>query len=136
MRHCYYYTISIFVIRVFSAISDIAILQIWTVMMALISVAWALTSYHRSVRYSRDDKIKLKYSAAIIAFIWHLMSARKFLLIFLWIIWYEDYYFSVSSIGFKSPSVNFSSLDGLYMCHSLGCYVILACDWSQPELVW
>ncbi|XP_044746132.1 XK-related protein 4-like [Coccinella septempunctata] len=56
---------------------DIAILQLWTVMMALISIAWALTSYHRSVRYSRDDKNKLKFSASLIAFCWHLMSAMS-----------------------------------------------------------
>ncbi|KAL3288719.1 hypothetical protein HHI36_003154 [Cryptolaemus montrouzieri] len=43
--------------------------------MALISIAWALTSYHRSVRYSRDDKHKLRFSSILVAFCWHLMSA-------------------------------------------------------------
>ncbi|KAK9873753.1 hypothetical protein WA026_002108 [Henosepilachna vigintioctopunctata] len=54
--------------------SDIVILQVWTVMMALISIAWSLTFYHRSVRYSRDDKHTLKCSAIVVAFCWHLMS--------------------------------------------------------------
>lgn len=55
--------------------TDIAILQAWTVIAALISIAWSLTSYHRSVRYARDDKEKVQVLGTSIAFCWHLMSA-------------------------------------------------------------
>ncbi|XP_018321466.1 XK-related protein 6 [Agrilus planipennis] len=53
---------------------DIAVLQAWTVIVAVVSVAWSLTSYHRSVRYSRDDKENVSWSATMVAFCWHFMS--------------------------------------------------------------
>ncbi|PSN51094.1 hypothetical protein C0J52_01543 [Blattella germanica] len=49
-------------------------LQAWAVICSLISVAWSLTSYHRSVRYARDDKENLEWQGAVMQFCWHLMS--------------------------------------------------------------
>lgn len=54
---------------------DLALVQLWTVIVCLISIGWALTSYHRSVRYARDDKEKIDWIGTIIAFCWHFMSA-------------------------------------------------------------
>ncbi|KAG5884623.1 hypothetical protein JTB14_023818 [Gonioctena quinquepunctata] len=54
---------------------NIAVIQAWTVLAALMSIAWSLTSYHRSVRYSRDDKDKIKWGGILVAFCWQLMSA-------------------------------------------------------------
>ncbi|XP_022912980.1 XK-related protein 6-like [Onthophagus taurus] len=54
---------------------DLTVLQAWTVLAALMSIGWSLTSYHRSVRYSRDDKEKIGWTGVFIAFCWHLMSA-------------------------------------------------------------
>ncbi|XP_031347050.1 XK-related protein 4-like [Photinus pyralis] len=54
---------------------DVAVLQSWTVLSSLLSIAWALTSYHRSVRFARDDKETLSSIAVLIGFCWHLMSA-------------------------------------------------------------
>ncbi|VEN51923.1 unnamed protein product [Callosobruchus maculatus] len=53
----------------------IAVLQAWTVLSALLSIAWSLTSYHRSVRYARDDKDKIRWTGLLVAFCWQLMSA-------------------------------------------------------------
>lgn len=50
--------------------------------MALMSIAWALTSYHRSVRFARDDKEKIKWAALLVAFCWQLMSACEFKLFY------------------------------------------------------
>lgn len=55
--------------------TDIAVMQGWTVLAGLMSIAWALTSYHRSVRYARDDKDKIKWVGLVVAFCWQLMSA-------------------------------------------------------------
>ena len=46
-------------------------------MCALISIAWALTSYHRSVRFARDDKEKLSWQGSTIQFCWHLMGTGR-----------------------------------------------------------
>ncbi|KAJ8925366.1 hypothetical protein NQ315_009196 [Exocentrus adspersus] len=54
---------------------NVEVIQAWTVLVALISVAWSLTSYHRSVRYARDDKDKVKWAGVLVAFCWQLMSA-------------------------------------------------------------
>jgi uncharacterized membrane protein YhaH (DUF805 family) len=54
---------------------DVIVIQSWTVVAALTSIAWSLTSYHRSVRYARDDKDKIKWGGTLVAFCWHLMSA-------------------------------------------------------------
>ncbi|XP_056639007.1 XK-related protein 6-like [Diorhabda sublineata] len=54
---------------------NLAVLQAWTVLVALMSIAWSLTSYHRSVRYARDDKDKMKWPGILMAFCWQLMSA-------------------------------------------------------------
>ncbi|KAK4884757.1 hypothetical protein RN001_001028 [Aquatica leii] len=54
---------------------DVAVLQSWTVLAALFSIAWSLTSYHRSVRFARDDKDNLSSIGVLIGFCWHLMSA-------------------------------------------------------------
>ncbi|GLH01612.1 XK-related protein [Gryllus bimaculatus] len=54
--------------------SSIQVLQGWAVVCSLISVAWSLTSYHRSVRFARDDKEKLSWQGAVMQFCWHLMS--------------------------------------------------------------
>ena len=51
-----------------------AAIQGWAVVCSVISVAWSLTSYHRSVRYARDDKEKLEWQGAVMQFCWHLMS--------------------------------------------------------------
>lgn len=53
---------------------DIEALQVCSVLTFLISIAWSLTSYQRSVRNSWEGKKKLKYGATIISFLWHLMS--------------------------------------------------------------
>lgn len=45
------------------------------------SSAWALTSYHRSVRFARDDKEKIACIGLVVGFCWHFMSAGNFLLI-------------------------------------------------------
>ncbi|XP_049763280.1 XK-related protein 7-like [Schistocerca cancellata] len=50
-------------------------LQSWAVACSLISIAWSLTSYHRSVRFARDDKEKLAWQGAVMQFCWHLLSA-------------------------------------------------------------
>ncbi|XP_069676569.1 XK-related protein 4-like isoform X2 [Periplaneta americana] len=55
-------------------VSSIQAIQAWAVICSLISVAWSLTSYHRSVRYARDDKEKLEWQGAVMQFCWHLMS--------------------------------------------------------------
>lgn len=60
-------------------ITGVFILQVWTVLAALMSVAWSLTSYHRSVRYARDDKDKVKSVGILVAFCWQLMSACKYI---------------------------------------------------------
>jgi hypothetical protein len=57
---------------------DVIVIQSWTVVAALTSIAWSLTSYHRSVRYARDDKDKIKWGGTLVAFCWHLMSACKY----------------------------------------------------------
>ncbi|XP_018573910.1 XK-related protein 6 [Anoplophora glabripennis] len=54
---------------------NVAVIQAWTVLVALMSMSWSLTSYHRSVRYSRDDKNKIKWVGLLVAFCWQLMSA-------------------------------------------------------------
>ncbi|XP_034230394.1 XK-related protein 4-like [Thrips palmi] len=51
--------------------------QGWAVMCALISIAWALTCYHRSVRFARDDKEKLSWQGSTIQFCWHLMGTAS-----------------------------------------------------------
>ncbi|XP_026281255.1 XK-related protein 7 [Frankliniella occidentalis] len=51
--------------------------QGWAVVCALISIAWALTSYHRSVRFARDDKEKLSWKGSTIQFCWHLMGTAS-----------------------------------------------------------
>ncbi|KAJ8962525.1 hypothetical protein NQ318_000916 [Aromia moschata] len=56
---------------------NIAVIQAWTVLVALVSMAWSLTSYHRSVRYARDDKEKIKWGGVLVAFCWQLMSAQN-----------------------------------------------------------
>jgi len=61
------------VIRIETAFLSAAI-QGWAVVCSIISVAWSLTSYHRSVRYARDDKEKLEWQGAVMQFCWHLMS--------------------------------------------------------------
>ncbi|CAG9859968.1 unnamed protein product [Phyllotreta striolata] len=59
-----------------SALSiNVLVLQAWAVLVALTSIAWSLTSYHRSVRFARDDKEKMKWPGILIAFCWQLMSA-------------------------------------------------------------
>lgn len=55
--------------------ADVAVLQTWTVLAAIVSLAWSLTSYHRSVRYSRDDKEKMRWNGTMVNFCWQLMSA-------------------------------------------------------------
>jgi hypothetical protein len=55
-----------------------AAIQAWAVICSLVSVAWSLTSYHRSVRYARDDKEKLEWQGAVMQFCWHLMSTGNF----------------------------------------------------------
>ncbi|XP_049817697.1 XK-related protein 6 [Aethina tumida] len=55
--------------------TDVAVIQSWTVLAALMSIAWSLTTYHRSVRYARDDKDKIKWGGIVVAFSWQLMSA-------------------------------------------------------------
>lgn len=55
--------------------TEVAVLQAWAVLAALVSIAWSLTSYHRSVRYARDDKEKVPSVGTLVAFCWHLMSA-------------------------------------------------------------
>lgn len=52
----------------------IAVLQLCAVVASVFSVAWAITSYHRSVRYARDDKLKISWKGTLIAFVWNLMS--------------------------------------------------------------
>ncbi|XP_050305903.1 XK-related protein 6-like [Anthonomus grandis grandis] len=54
---------------------DVSIIQAWTVFTSIISIAWSLTSYHRSVRFARDDKDKIKWIGLLVAFCWQLMSA-------------------------------------------------------------
>lgn len=54
---------------------EVAVIQAWTVIAALISIAWALTSYHRSTRYARDDKEKVTAGGTTVAFLWHFLSA-------------------------------------------------------------
>lgn len=50
-------------------------IQTWTVIVGLTSIAWSLTSYHRSIRYARDDKEKISWTGTLVAFFWHLLSA-------------------------------------------------------------
>lgn len=59
----------------FSSRLDVSIVQAWTVFTSIISIAWSLTSYHRSVRFARDDKDKIKWIGLLVAFCWQLMSA-------------------------------------------------------------
>ncbi|XP_019758136.1 XK-related protein 4 isoform X2 [Dendroctonus ponderosae] len=54
---------------------DLSIIQAWTVFTSVTSIAWSLTSYHRSVRFARDDKDKIKWIGLLVAFCWQLMSA-------------------------------------------------------------
>ncbi|KAJ8934521.1 hypothetical protein NQ314_013304 [Rhamnusium bicolor] len=54
---------------------NVSVIQAWTVLVALMSIAWSLTSYHRSVRYARDDKDKIRWAGLLVAFCWQLMSA-------------------------------------------------------------
>ncbi|XP_030751021.1 XK-related protein 6-like [Sitophilus oryzae] len=54
---------------------DIAVIQAWSVSTSVISIAWSLTSYHRSVRHARDDKDNIKWIGLLVAFCWQLMSA-------------------------------------------------------------
>lgn len=51
--------------------------QGWAVMCALVSIAWSLTSYHRSVRFAREDKEKLSWQGSTIQFCWHLMGTAS-----------------------------------------------------------
>lgn len=53
---------------------EMAVVQAWTVLAGVISIAWSLTSYHRSIRFARDDKNKVSWEGIMVAFIWHLMS--------------------------------------------------------------
>lgn len=43
--------------------------------MGIISVAWSITSYHRSIRFSRDDKRKMSWIGTVVCFCWQLTSA-------------------------------------------------------------
>lgn len=61
--------------------AEVAVLQAWAVLVALMSLAWALTSYHRSVRYARDDKEKIVCTGLVVGFCWHFMSGGNVLLI-------------------------------------------------------
>ncbi|KAF7281540.1 XK-related protein 6-like [Rhynchophorus ferrugineus] len=54
---------------------NVAVIQAWTVFTSIVSIAWSLTSYHRSVRYARDDKDNIKWIGLLVAFCWQLMSA-------------------------------------------------------------
>ncbi|KAF5274141.1 hypothetical protein FQR65_LT04539 [Abscondita terminalis] len=54
---------------------DVAVLQSWTILTGMFSIAWSLTSYHRSVRFARDDKDNLSSIGVLVGFCWHLMSA-------------------------------------------------------------
>ncbi|CAG9766153.1 unnamed protein product [Ceutorhynchus assimilis] len=54
---------------------NVSIFQAWTVFTSVTSIAWSLTSYHRSVRFARDDKDKIKWIGLLVAFCWQLMSA-------------------------------------------------------------
>ncbi|PNF23341.1 hypothetical protein B7P43_G15081 [Cryptotermes secundus] len=54
--------------------SSVQAIQARAVICSLVSVAWSLTSYHRSVRNARDDKEKLEWQGAVMQFCWHLMS--------------------------------------------------------------
>lgn len=49
--------------------------QSWAVICSVVSLSWALTSYHRSVRSAREDKEKLTATAAVMMFCWNLFSA-------------------------------------------------------------
>lgn len=82
-----------------SASQDLAILQAWTVIAALVSIAWSLTSYHRSVRYARDDKEKVYTLGTFIAFCWHLMSAGNISTVLLYNVQiFYNFFFSVSRV--------------------------------------
>ncbi|XP_060529521.1 XK-related protein 7-like [Cylas formicarius] len=59
----------------YSLTEDVALIQAWSIVGSVISIAWALTSYHRSVRYARDDKRKMRWVGLLVVFCWQLMSA-------------------------------------------------------------
>ncbi|KAL0277481.1 UNVERIFIED_CONTAM: hypothetical protein PYX00_004743 [Menopon gallinae] len=48
--------------------------QSWAIICSIMSISWALTSYHRSVRLAREDKEKLSTTSAIMMFCWNLFS--------------------------------------------------------------
>lgn len=57
--------------------TEVATLQMWTALCGVVSIAWSITSYHRSVRHARDDKEEMSWVATIVAFCWQLASAGK-----------------------------------------------------------
>lgn len=55
----------------------IIFIQLCSVIASVFSVAWSITSYHRSVRYARDDKEKITWQGILLAFCWNLTSAGQ-----------------------------------------------------------
>ncbi|EEB12749.1 conserved hypothetical protein [Pediculus humanus corporis] len=51
--------------------------QTWAILCSVVSISWALTTYHRSVRFAREDKEKLSTIAAIFIFCWNAFSATS-----------------------------------------------------------
>ncbi|KAK6630037.1 hypothetical protein RUM44_005435 [Polyplax serrata] len=51
--------------------------QSLTVVCSIVSVSWALTIYHRTIRLARDDKEKLSTVSAILMFSWNLFSCTS-----------------------------------------------------------
>ncbi|CAG7817060.1 unnamed protein product [Allacma fusca] len=52
------------------------------ILTSLVSLAWSLSSYHRSVRFSQSDKLNISYKGVALQFVWHfcIISSRVFAL--------------------------------------------------------
>lgn len=47
--------------------------QSGSIVSSLLSMAWSMASYHRSIRFCQVDKSNLTWSASVVQFLWHFM---------------------------------------------------------------
>jgi len=52
-------------------------LQIIAVLSSLMSLAWSLAAYNRSLRFPQPDKLNITYKGTVIQFLWHFCGISK-----------------------------------------------------------
>ncbi|KAG8240427.1 hypothetical protein J437_LFUL003141 [Ladona fulva] len=80
-----------------------------SVITSLVSMAWALASYHRSLRYPQENKDNITYKGMAMQFFWHLMIVVSRVI-------------SLSCLAYKFPYWIIAGALG----HILFCYIYLS----------